>query len=70
MRGLQGFGQSGGYRDQRRGQGLQSGDTQLGANPTGLIKSSVDGVNFDDGATEDDPVVGSVSWTWTLTGSR
>jgi hypothetical protein len=48
---------------------LQSGDIGFGANPTGLLKTSPDGLTFDDSASENDVVVGSASWTWSLKAS-
>ncbi len=48
---------------------LQSGEVAFGANPTGLLKTSPDGVTFDGTATENDEVVGSASWNWSLKGS-
>ena len=48
---------------------LQSGDTAMGSNPSGLIQTSSDGIHFVGSATENDSVVGSASWTWNLTGS-
>jgi hypothetical protein len=48
---------------------IQSGEVALGANPMGLIKTSPDGLTFDDSASENDVVVGSASWTWSLKGS-
>jgi hypothetical protein len=49
--------------------GLQSGDTDLGSNLQGLIQTSSDGIHFDGSASEDDVVVGTADWTWSLTGS-
>ena len=48
---------------------LQSGDIALGFNPTGLLKTSPDGLTFAGSASESDGVVGSANWTWSLKGS-
>lgn len=54
---------------------LQSGEVGLPVanpselNPSGLLKTSPDGVTFADSAGEHDPVVGSASWNWSLKAS-
>jgi hypothetical protein len=48
---------------------IQSGEVGLAANPTGLIKTSSDGVFFADSASESDAVLGSAGWTWSLKGA-
>lgn len=49
---------------------LQSGEVGFPlANPSGLLKTSADGITFTDSASEHDPVVGSANWSWSLKGS-
>jgi hypothetical protein len=55
---------------------LQSGEVGILAainpsdlNPSGLVQTSADGITFDGSATENDNVVGSASWNWSLKGS-
>jgi hypothetical protein len=54
---------------------LQSGEIGLPVanpselNPSGLLKTSPDGVTFADSASEHDPVVGAANWNWSLKAS-